>query len=256
MSLAIYENTEYDIQKAYEAESIPKIAKETQYVFDRMIHFMLSTFKNRLKGITFETNDFTVDEAYLLSDKNKKHLSKMIQFLKQVTFPISDTDFGKIKFDLERWYSNMGGEKMYFEYQEGYLITPKEAADLLSVTTVTINKYIKQGLETIDTTSHRKIPKHAIELWRDPVYAIRIQMLSQQKKMQNQTAEERLKEVRDEIIELQKKYKAKTSEKALADRGIINLDAFDDPAPFREWMDLEEEHEELLEELIGGSRFA
>ena len=256
MSLAIYEKTKEDIQEAYQANSLTQIGKETLYVFDRVVHFMLSAFKDRLKGITFESNEFDFDETYLFSQKNMKHMLKMLEYLKQIDFPISDFDFGKIKVDLERWHYLIGGEGMYFEYREEYLITPKEAAESLGVSNVTLNKYMKQGLEAVDTTSHQKIPKHAIELWYDPVYAIRMQMLVQEKKLRNQTPEDRLKEVRDEITELQKEYKAKTIRKAMSKNKINNIDAMDDPSDFRKWEDLEEEYEELLEGLIGGSEFA
>ncbi len=252
MSLAILENTHDDIQKAYGANDVLKIAKETQYVFDRIIHFMLSTSRNRLKGITFESNEFKFNETYLLSAKNKKHILKMLAFLKQVDFPMTDLNFGKIKVDLEQWHYHMGGDGIYFEYQEEYLITPKEAAESLGVSHVTLNKYMKQGIETIDTTSHHKIPKHAIELWRDPVYAIRIQMLAQEQKIRNQTPEDRLKEIRDEIVELQKEYKAKTSCEAIENLTASHLDALDDPSILRNWQDLEEESDDLLKELIGG----
>lgn len=254
MVLAIYENTENDILEAYVSNNVLKIGKETQYVFDRVVHFLLSNSKNRLKGITFESNDFNFDKDYLLSLKNKKNMLKMLTFLKEVKLPISDLDFGKMKVDIEQWYYHMGGEGIYFEYQEIYLLTPKEAAESLGISHVTLNKYMKQGFESVDTTSHRKIPKHAVELWRDPAYAIRIQMLAQEIKMRNQTPEARLKEIRDEITALQKEYKAKTSREAMINLAITNLDTLDDPSTFRNWKDLEEEYDELLEELIGGSR--
>ncbi|MHA6261445.1 DNA-binding protein [Sporosarcina sp. CAU 1771] len=255
MSLAILEETKDDIQEAYQTKSLPKIGKETLYVFDRVVHFMLSAFKDRLKGITFESNEFDFNETYLRSQKNMTHMLNTLEFIQQIKLPVSDFDFGKIKVDVERWHYRMGGEGMYFEYREEYLVTPKMAAESLGVSNVTLNKYMKQGLEVVDTTSHHKIPKHAVELWRDPVYAIRMQMLAQEKKLRNQTPEVRLKEVRDEIIELQKEYKAKTLWEAMAKNKINNIDAVDDPSDFRKWEDLEEEQEELLEELIEGSEF-
>lgn len=195
MSLTMLENTKDDIEEAYEKESLPKIGKETLYVFDRLIHFMLSYFKNRLKGITFEENDTEFDESYLFSKKNKKSMLELLQSINNIPLTVSDADFGKMKVDVERWYYQMGGKGMYFEYREEYLLTPKEASDTLGVSNVTLNKYMKQGLETIETTSHNKIPKHAVELWKDPVYAIRMQMLTQEKKLRNQSPEERLQEV-------------------------------------------------------------
>jgi hypothetical protein len=256
MSATLLNQTKDDIQTAYQTNNLSKIEKETLYVFDRVVHFMLSTFKDRLKGITFESSDFHFDETYILSKKNKETMYKTLEYIAQLKLPISDFDFGKLKVDVERWHYRMGGEGMYFEYQEEYLITPKEAAEILAVSNVTLNKFMKQGLEVIDTTAHHKIPKHAVELWQDPVYAIRVQMLAQEKKLQNQTPDERLKEVRDEIMELQKKYKEKTMLDAVEKNNIANIDAMDDPSDMRKWKDLEEEEEELLEELIGGADFA
>src|SRR5699024_575015 len=157
---------------------------------------------------------------------------------------------------IERWYYRMGGEGIYFEYQEEYLLTPKEASEQLGVSNVTVNKYMKQGLEMVDTNSHRKIPIHAVELWKDPVYAIRMQMLAQEKEIKNQPPEERLKEVREEIIELQKKYKAKTSHEAMRNQGIIDIDMRDDPSDFRNWEDLENEQEDIVERLIEGKEIS
>ncbi len=255
MSIDLLEQTKVDIQKAYETNNLLKIEKETLYVFDRVIHFMLSAFKDRLKGITFETSVFDFDEGYIRSKKNMESMHKTLHFINKIEHPVSDVDFGKLKIDVELWYYRMGGKGMYFEYREEYLITPKEAAELLGVSNVTLNKYIKQGFETIDTTSHHKIPKHAVALWHDPVYAIRMQMLAQEEKLQNQTPEERLKEVLDEITELQKEYKAKTIMEALEKYKVEDIDAMDDPSDIRRWQDLEVEKEELIEEMIGGSEF-
>lgn len=255
VGLAILENTKDDIQEAYRTNNLTKIGKETLYVFDRVVLVMLSSFKDRLKGITFESNDFHFDETYLRSEKNKKQMLKVLDFLKHINLPISDLDFGKMKVDIEQWYYDMGGEGMYFEYQETYLMTPREAAQSLGVSTVTINKYMKQGLEVMDTPSHRKVPKHAVEVWSDPVYAIRIQKLEQTKKLRNQTPEDRLKEIRDDITRLQKKYQTKTVAEAKTLYKINDIDAMDDPSHFREWNDLEEEYRELLDELTGGSTF-
>lgn len=255
MGLAMFEHTKTDIKEAYADNNLPKIGKETLYVFDRVVHFMLSSFKDRLKGITFETNDIHFDERYLRSQKNKDYMLNMFQFIHEVSLPVSDVDFGKLKVDVERWYYQMGGSGMYFDYHETYLMTPKDAAEILEVSNVTLNKYVKQGLEAIETTSHHKIPKHAVELWKDPVYAIKMQVLVQEKKLRNQSIEERLQEVRNEIMDWQKKYQAKTVQEAMDHRNIDYMDEMDDPSDFRSWQDLEGEEMNILEELIGGKGF-
>lgn len=252
MSVAMLEHTKQDIENAYKTKNLLNIGKETLYAFHQVVHTMLSNCKDRLKGITFETHAIDFDQDYLLSRQNKEQLMKTIQLAEQMTYPVSDVDFGKMKIDVERWYYKFGGGEMYFEYRDDYLMTPKRAAEILGVSNVTLNKYMKQGLEAVDTTSHNKIPTHAVVLWKDPVYSIRMQMLTQEKRLQKQTIEDELNEVREEIIDMQKQYKAKTVREAMDKYNIKNIDMMDDPADFRTWEDLEVEETKILEELIGG----
>src|SRR5690625_1785050 len=99
MSATLLNQTKDDIQTAYQTNNLSRIEKETLYVFDRVVHFMLSAFKDRLKGITFETSDFHFDEAYILSKKNKETMYKALEFIAQIKLPISNFDFGKLKVD-------------------------------------------------------------------------------------------------------------------------------------------------------------
>ncbi len=253
MSITLLEQTKIDIEEAYENDNLIKMEKETLFVFGQVFHLMLSVFSDRLKGITFSKDGNEFDEDFLSSKKNMQNLLKILKCITSMKLPASDLNFGKLKIDVERWYNELGGEEMHFEYHEQYLLTPKEAAKQLNISTVTLNKYVKQGFEVMDTTSHHKVPKHAVLLWQDPVYAIRMQMLAQEKKLRHQTPEERLKELLDEITELQNQYNVKTISEAFTKYEIIDLDLLDDPADFRKWADLEEEKEMLMKEMIEGS---
>ncbi len=248
MSTALYEETKKDINEAFQSKSTSKIEKETSFILNQLIVTIMSGFRDRVKGVSIERVDFNL--SYVLSDKHKDTLISWLNNFQKLESTISDLEFGKIKIDLENWYHDIGGKEIHFEYQEDYLLTPSQASEKLKVSTVTLNKYIKQGFESVNTTSHRKIPKHAIELWKDPVYAIKMQMLAQKKKIQKQTPEERINEINQELIELQKKYKAKSISKAFSG---LDLESMDDPSDYFEWRDLEEEKEELLTMLIEDS---
>jgi hypothetical protein len=102
----------------------------------------------------------------------------------------------------------------------------------------------------VDTTSHHKIPKHAIELWKDPVFGIKVQMLAQKRKLLNQSPKERVTEINAEILEFQMKYKAKSLDEVFEG---VEVDAMDDPSDYFEWRDLEEEKEELMLKILGAS---
>ncbi|WP_090080610.1 hypothetical protein [Lentibacillus persicus] len=248
MTATIFEETEKDIENAYKLQSKPKIEKETSYVLSQIIVIMLGTFKDRLREITFDTPHLQFNEQYILSDKNRLALLEWLKRLMLLGKPTSDLEFGKLKLDLEDWYYQISGKDIVFEYREDYLIKPKQAAKLLGISNVTLNNYMKQGLEHIDTSSHNKIPKHAVDLWKDPVYCIKMQYLYQEKKRLRQTPEERLSEVYEELMQYKKKYKTPYIEKAFEG---IDIDAMDDPSDYYEWRELLEEEEQITNQIIG-----
>ncbi|MBE1553211.1 DNA-binding protein [Sporosarcina limicola] len=250
MSQVIYEITEQNIDIAYREHNEHVIEKETDYVLGKVVTIMLGVFSDKLMGITFDKSGIRFSTDYLLSEKHRKNLLKWLKRLATMEMPPSDLDFGKIKIDLENWYYQMGGEGIHFEYHENYLLTPREASEQLGVSKVTLNKYIQQGLECVDTTSHKKIPKCIIKIWRDPVYAIRLQMIAQEKKRRNQSPTERLQEINNDLTELQIKYKSATYQEAFQE---FDGDSMDDPSDYYTWRDLEEEKREIIDVLGGPS---
>ncbi|GLC90147.1 DNA-binding protein [Lysinibacillus piscis] len=243
MSKAIYEMTEMNIDQGYRAHNRYVIEKETDYILNKIVTIMLSAFSDKLKGITFSKNSIQFDSDYLLSERHRKNLLKWLQRIANIELPSSDLEFGKLKIDLENWYYQLGGETIHFEYHQDYLLTPIETAKQLGISKVTLNKYMKQGFEHVDTTSHQKIPKFMIDIWQDPAYAIRLQIMAQEKQRQNQTPKERLHEINRELTELQLKYSATTYQEAFQE---FNGDSMDDPTDYYIWRDLEDEKIEIL----------
>jgi hypothetical protein len=166
MSKAVYDATQDQIQLGYANQNGPIIEKETHFIFDKIITSLFSLCHDKIMAVKLDRQVLTLSAEYLLSDKHKKNLLKWLERLIQLEHPVSDLDFGKLKIDFENWYYELGGESIEFVYNDAYLLTPQEAADLLGVSKVTLNKYIKQGLECKDTTSHKKIPKYAIEIMK------------------------------------------------------------------------------------------
>lgn len=251
MSQVIYAMTEQNIDIAYRQHNEHVIEKETDYIIGKIVTIMLGIFSDKLKGITFDKSGIQFNNDYLLSEKHHKNLLKWLKRLATMEIPPSDLDFGKLKIDLENWYYQMGGEGIHFEYHESYLLTPKEASDQLGISKVTLNKYIQQGLECVNTTSHKKIPKYISEIWRDPVYAIRLQMIAQDKKRRNQSPAERLHEINNDLTELQVKHKSATYQEAFQE---FDGDSMDDPSDYYTWRDLEEEKREIID-VLGGHSF-
>lgn len=250
MSKTVYDATQDQIRIGYESRNEPIIEKETHFIFDKIITSLFSLCHDKIMAVKLDLKVLSLSAEYLLSDKHKKNLLKWLERLMHLEHPVSDLDFGKLKIDFENWYYELGGESFQFLYHETYLLTPQEAADLLGISKVTLNKYIKQGLECMDTSSHKKIPKYAIEIMKDPVYSILMQMVAQKKKRQNQTFKERLTEINEEISEFQLKYRKQTFTEQF---GNLIGDDLDDPSDYYRWKHLEEEMQGILR-LSGGDQ--
>ncbi|ACT02926.1 hypothetical protein [Paenibacillus sp. JDR-2] len=249
MSKALFDLTQSQIETGYKEHNDVIIEKETEFIFNKILKTLLLVFSDKIVGITMDKESLSLPSNYLFSDKHHKNLIKWLNRLVLLEPPASDLEFGKLKIDYENWYYQLGGEKMEFIFHDEYLLTSQEAADALGVSKVTLSKYIKLGLDCCDTTSHKKIPRYAIELLKDPVYSIRMQMIAQEKKKSKQTPQERAKEINDELLELRVKYKGKSFKEIF---GKYNGDEMDDPTDYYSWKSLEEELEEILK-LGGGS---
>jgi len=249
MSKVIYEYAHRQIELAFEQKDELYIEKETDYIFTKILALLSTLFPDKLMGIKISKEEFKYTSDYLISSKHKKNLFKWLERLSSMHFPASDLDFGKLKVDFETWYYDLGGTSIEFNYHDSYLLKPKDAAEMLGISKVTLNKYIKQGLECMNNGSQNKIPKHAIELMRDPVYSIRMQMNYQKKKKLEQSPEERLFEIIQEIAELQLKYGRKSYQEAFTEPES----ELDDPIDLYRWKDLTEEMDEILK-IAGGAK--
>lgn len=247
MSLAMLDVKQADIKQAYKSKNELKVKIETIQFLNYAIVVFINKFRDRINSIVFDEEEFEFNEEYVMSDKHRKDLIQWITRLFYLKHSINDEEFGKIKVDFESWYYNIGGKSIKFEYKESYLLTPKEASDILGVSNVTINKYIKQGMEYMQTRSHRKIPKHAVLLWKDPVYCILMQKNFAESKSRNQSPKERLLEISQELLELQLKYGIDTLEEA---RTLVECEEME-ISEYYEWEALEEEYAELKNKLKG-----
>ncbi|CAM4092519.1 helix-turn-helix domain-containing protein [Saccharibacillus sacchari] len=249
MSKGIYEYSHHQIELAFEQKNELYIEKETDYIFTKILALLSTLFSDKLVGIKISNEEFKYTDEYLFSSKHKKNLLKWLERLPALHFPANDLDFGKTKVDFETWYYDLGGTSIEFIYHEDYLLKPKDASAILGISKVTLNKYIKQGLECMDNGSQNKIPKHAVELMRDPVYSIRMQMNYQKKKMLEQTPGERLADINQEITEFQLKYGKKTYAEAFG----IHESELEDPIDLYRWKDLTEEMDEIIK-IAGGEK--
>ena len=200
MSLAIYEATKNQIQYGFDNKAEPIIEKETHFIFDKLIMVLITMSADKVKSINMDRDVLSmVKSAYLFTSEHYSNLMNWLERLAHIEYPISDLDFGKLKIDFEHWYYELGGTSIQFDYHSSYLLTPQEMADSLGVSKVTISKYAKQGMELVENGTQRKYPKYLIEIMSDPTYSFLMRMNFQSKKMRNQSPQERLLEINNEI---------------------------------------------------------
>lgn len=136
MSITVYEQTQKEIECAYLEKDKAKIEKETLNVLNFVIIMFINKFEERINKSIFDPDDFQLNEEYLLSQENHQELKQWVNRLSLMEFPINDEEFGKLTIELEQWYYKIGSKNLKIYYNENYLLTPKEAANMLSVSTV------------------------------------------------------------------------------------------------------------------------
>lgn len=243
MTTAVYEMTEKNIKLGFQIGDIALIERETDYILSKLTMVMQKIFKDKLRGILLDEKNTFFDPKLLLSEEHKVDLLNWLDKIKRIEYPSTDIEFGKLKIDFEAWYYRIGGESVEFIYHEDYLLTPKDTAKLMGISKVTLNKYISQGLDCVNTTAHNKIPRYVVDLWKHPIYSVQMQMMHQERILRNQTPEERLKVINNEITELQIKYGYETVEEAFEQ---YSGDSMDEPTDYHVWKDLVEEKREIF----------
>lgn len=248
MSSVVLEQIAASIELGYKLQDEKIIETATDSVFKNVFFAMLQIFSDKIVNIKVDQYLFSVPKEYLFSEKHKKNLFKWLKRLNEMDHPATDAEFGKWKIDFEYWYYQLGGVRIKFTYHDDYLLTPQQAADALGVSKVTVNKYVKQGLEYVDNKSHNRIPKYAIEMMKDPIYSLRMQRIAQEKKLREQTPEDRYHEITQELADLKLKYGKQNIEEAF---GTDDEDIMDEPTDYYRWKELEEELQEIFR-LRGG----
>lgn len=160
--------------------------------------------------------------------------------------------FGKIKYHLDLFFFAITQKgKLEYTYTEDYVISVEDACHYLEITRPTINKYMRMGLEQIPTTKHKKIPIHAVVLWKDPEWSINVQTLHGMYMERNKTTQDKYREIMLKIQEFEETYDGQpfnvVYSKVLS--GEMHWDETDSPSDYLLWESLEEEREQLEKDL-------
>lgn len=198
------------------------------------------------------SKDTVYKTAYEIDNQTVEELKKLLESfmtLKKGT----PAELGRIKYYFDSFFlslTTMG--KLEYRYDEDYLLTVEEAGDMLNVSRPTINKYAKNGqLEMLETTKHKKIPLHAVEIWKDPDLNTKVQMLHQLYLERNNPLRTRYEELLVKIKEFEEMYDNQAFEEVYKDvlSGEKHWDEVDSVSDYFEWEVLVEDLNELKAKL-------
>ncbi|GAE26694.1 hypothetical protein JCM9140_2781 [Halalkalibacter wakoensis JCM 9140] len=162
---------------------------------------------------------------------------------------VTPLNLGQVKYYYDSFfYSLTNSGYLDYLYDKEYLLTVEEAGDKLEVTRPTINKYSKNGqLEMINTTKHKKIPLHAVEMWKDTGLLTKVHMLSEAFKSRNNHLHEQYEEILKRIKEFEEEYDNQPFEIVFKDvlNGKIHWDEVDSVSDYAEWEALIEDLNEI-----------
>ncbi|SDN62857.1 hypothetical protein [Alkalicoccus daliensis] len=156
-------------------------------------------------------------------------------------------DFAELKFFLEKLYFELT-EYGYLEfiYQNNYLLTSQQLQERLSVSRATLSRMVANGMETADTTQHKKYPAHNAYFFQSSLGASRVLALKAQFDSRNLTKARLIEELVQEIENFEEEYGGKF-ENIFADILNEKIDIYDleEPEDFKDWKDALEELKDL-----------
>ncbi|WP_176586135.1 hypothetical protein [Priestia megaterium] len=191
---------------------------------------------------------------YKEKDKLYESFSFAINEVKELSEELSSYEkdnpegFGKVKYHLDLFFFAVTEKgNLEYTYTDDYIISVEDSCKYLDVTRPTINKYMRMGLEQISTTKHKKIPIHAVMLWKDPEWLTNIQTLHGMYIERNKTLQDEYREVLLKIKEFEQIYDGQPFNVVYSEvlSGKIHWDETESPSDYLLWESLEEEREKL-----------
>lgn len=163
-------------------------------------------FQETVKSIKINENTKFINEDKFISSFEE---TKFLEQVKGILFNHHSRaeDFGQMKYIIDSTFYDISEKgAIDYSYQKEYLLTTTQAGKKLGVSRETINKYIKYGLESVSINSHNRIPMHAVLTWKDPLFSMKLQTLTQRYQHRESSIQDYLKELKNQIAEFENKY--------------------------------------------------
>lgn len=242
MSYAMHKKTEAVVESAYKLNDEDLVIKETYGLLSTFTNLIPERFSNYVKFMNIRHAELKEPLEYLTNNHKTSMQDLLHAFEKNL-------DFGHTKLLYDKFFleSTVSGYVEYY-YHLDELITVDAAAKRLGVSKPTVYKYLKNGLESQKVNGVTKIPKAVIDIWKDPETAFEVQWIFQQKKLRNQTSEEKYKEIQDKIQQFELEYGG-TFHELYGDLTDVSIDELDEAIDVYDWKEYLEMHKEILRKI-------
>ncbi|PEL13513.1 hypothetical protein CN601_03630 [Bacillus sp. AFS017336] len=250
MSTMTLKLTEEQLEQAIHEQDVVRYEKESLFLMNNLAVSMSEVYDDILRYVMPKKVKFNLGPDLIKKEESITLLKEMMEISTKIHEEKMDFNNVKIKFDT--WFYQITSEGiLVFDYDLRELMTITQASKELGVSRQMVYKYIERGLEAVGEKGQQKIPKHAIEAWKNPVMAFQIQWNYQMKRIRTQTIDERIEMINELIYEYEeqfgdnfyKLFGSYTDEDI--DRSSESVDIFD-------WKELEEEKRNLLMKRKGG----
>lgn len=236
MSIQVLERTKDTIEEAFKSNDPVLLEKEIQFLLYAFSDFISDMFATSVRFISFRKMKIKSTNR-LLAEADVEAFHEIIELLEQQK--VNGLEFKTSKFSFDKLFAEVTEDGYIdYEYESSELMSVEEASHYLGVSRPTIYKYVSKGLEFKELNNVKKIPKVALDLWKDPSIAFELQWIYQQNKKRWQTTEEKIAEVQQKITEFEMEFEGEfdTLYGDLNDREIDQLDEAHDVYDWKNYL--------------------
>lgn len=243
MSLAVYNQTKQSIDQAFETQDTGLLEKETRFLLNSLVSDIPQNFSESVRFVGFRQTKLKESRKFL-TENHKKIMRQVLEILKS-----ENQEFKFVKLQFDRLFLDSTDEGYIdYEYDMSELVSAEQAAIIFGVSKQTVYKYLEKGLEYKELNNVKKIPKIAIELWKDPSIAFELQWIYQQNKIRKQTLEEKFELIQHEINEFEIHF-GNTFENLYGNLTNAQIDELDEAIDVFDWKNYIKQKNSLLEKI-------
>jgi len=244
MSTMTLKLAEEQIAQAISEQDVVRYEKELLFLMNNLAVSMSEVYDDILHYVMPKKVKFNLKPDVIINAE----LTTLLKEMMDISLKIHEEkmDFNNVKIKFDTWFYQITSEgRLVFDYDLKELMSITQASKELGVSRQMIYKYIDRGLEAVGEKGQQKIPKHAIEAWKNPVMAFQIQWNYQMKRIRRQTVDERIEMINEQIHEYEVQF-GDNFYKLFGNYTDQDIDYSAESVDIFDWKELEEEKRNLL----------